>query len=76
MESNLQSISAFQIYNLGTKERISVMVDHLWLKDNCVFFRIVEGVLPNNKQFKKEQGTDIYSINIENLLSIRCRLYF
>ena len=76
MESNLQTLSAFQIYSTGIKERISVMVDRLWISDNRVFFRVVEGILPNKKSFRKERGTNVFSIKREDLLSIRCRLYF
>lgn len=76
MESQLQSLSAFQIYSTGIKNEVSVMVDRLWIEQNRVFFRLVEEILPNKKFFSKERGTNIYSIKREDLLSIRCRLYF
>ncbi|MFX1568796.1 MAG: hypothetical protein ACFFCV_10575 [Promethearchaeota archaeon] len=76
MESNLLTISAFQIYSTGIRDQINIMVDRLWIKDNRVFFRVVEELLPNKKYFRKEQGTNVFSIIREDLLSIRCRLYF
>ncbi len=76
MESKLQIFSAFQIYSTGTGDRINVMVDHLWIKDNRIFFRVVEGVPPNSKHFRNEPRNNVYSINREDLFSIRCRLYF
>ncbi|MFX1303728.1 MAG: hypothetical protein ACFE9X_10245 [Promethearchaeota archaeon] len=76
MESKLQKFLAFQIYSTGTSDKINVMVDRLWIEDNRIFFRIVEDILSNKNYFRKEQGTNVYSIYREDLLSIRCRLYF
>ncbi len=76
MESNLPILSAFQIYSTGISDKINIMVDRLWIKDNRVFFRFVEGLPPNKKYFRKERGTNVFSIIREDLLSIRCRLYF
>ncbi|MFX1419523.1 MAG: hypothetical protein ACFE9N_11445 [Promethearchaeota archaeon] len=76
MESKLQSLSAFQIYSTGTTDRISIMVDHLWIKDNKVFFRVIEGTPPIKTYFRKERELNVFSICKEDLLSIRCRLYF
>lgn len=76
METNLESLSAFQIYSTGTRDKINVMVDRLWIKDNRVFFRVIEDILPNQTCFRKERETNVFSINREDLLSIRCRLYF
>ena len=68
MESKIQQFSAFQIYSTGT--------DHLWIHDKRVFFRVVKGIDPNEHYFRKEHGKNIYSIKKEDLVSIRCRLYF
>ena len=76
MGVNLSILSAFQIYSTGIRERISIMVDRLWIKNNRVFFRVVEDLTPNKKYFRKERGTNVFSIIREDLLSIRCRLYF
>ena len=76
MESNLQQLSAFQIYSTGARNKVNVMVDRLWIKDNRVYFRVVEGLPLNERMFKNENTHDIYSIKKEYLLSIRCRLYF
>ena len=53
MESKLQTFSAFQIYSTGISDKISVMVDRLWIKENRVFFRVVEGMTTNEKTFRK-----------------------
>ncbi len=76
METNLESLSAFQIYSTGTSYKINVMVDRLWIKDNRVFFRVIKDILPHKTNFRKERGTNVFSISREDLLSIRCRLYF
>lgn len=76
MESKIQQFSAFQIYSTGTNDKIDLMVDHLWIHDKRVFFRAVKGIDPNEHYFRKEHGKNIYSIKKEDLVSIRCRLYF
>ena len=76
MESKLQTFSAFQIYSTGISDKISVMVDRLWIKDNRVFFRVVEGMTTNEKTFRKEHSNNVYSISRKDFISIRCRLYF
>ncbi|MEE9378142.1 MAG: hypothetical protein V3V33_08910 [Candidatus Lokiarchaeia archaeon] len=76
MESKLQTLSAFQIYSTGIPDKISFMVDRLWIKDNRVFFRVVEGILPNVKNFRNEHSNNVYSISRKDFVSIRCRLYF
>ncbi|MCK4778766.1 MAG: hypothetical protein KAT57_01200 [Candidatus Lokiarchaeota archaeon] len=76
MESKLQTFSAFQIYSTGISEKISVMVDRLWIKDNRVFFRVVECMTPNEETFRKERLNNVYSISRKDFVSIRCRLYF
>jgi len=76
MESKLQTFSAFQIYSTGISDKISVMVDRLWIKDNRVFFRVVEGMTTTEKTFRKEYSNNVYSISRKDFISIRCRLYF
>ena len=76
MESKLHTLSAFQIYSTGITDKISIMVDHLWIKDNRVFFRVVKGMSSNTKNFRCEHLKDVYSINRKDFVSIRCRLYF
>ncbi|MFX1389469.1 MAG: hypothetical protein ACFE9Z_05325 [Promethearchaeota archaeon] len=76
MESKLHTFEAFQIYSTGARNKISLMVDCLWIENDKIFFRIVEGRLPNEKYFKKENSYNVYSISKEDLISIRCRLYF
>lgn len=76
MESKLQTFSAFQIYSTGISDKISVMVDRLWIKDNRVFFRVVECMTPTEKIFRKEYSNNVYSISRKSFVSIRCRLYF
>ena len=76
-KSDFHTFSAFQIYSTerGSEKEINVMVDKLWIKDNRVFFRVVEGIPQNTRIFKKEQEKGFYSIKKEELLCIRCRLY-
>jgi hypothetical protein len=76
MESKIQQFSAFQIYSTGVNNNIILMVDHLWIDDNRVFFRVVESVEPNKNFFRKENRKNVYSIKREDLVSIRCRFYF
>ena len=76
MESKLQTFSAFQVYSTGTHSEINVMVDQLWIENNRIFFRVVEGIPPNKNIFRKERRPNVFSVSREELLSIRCRLYF
>ena len=76
MESILHTLSAFQIYSIGIPDDMSIMVDHLWIKENRLFFRVVEGLPPNVRNFRSENSNNIYSISRKDFVSIRCRLYF
>lgn len=76
MESKLQTLSAFQIYSLGIPNDINIMVDHIWIKNNRLFFRVVEGLPLNVKNFRNEHSNNVYSISRNDFVSIRCRLYF
>jgi hypothetical protein len=76
MESKIQSFKAFQIYSIGKHNIINLMVDHLLIQCNRIFFRVTECLELNKKLFKKEHGNGIYSMIKEDLLSIRCRFYF
>ena len=76
MESNLEQLSDFQIYSNGHSDDLDIIVDRLWIKNNRVFLRVVEGNPPREKGFRKEKGISVYSINKEDFVSIRCRLYF
>ncbi|MFX1310641.1 MAG: hypothetical protein ACFFB6_11850 [Promethearchaeota archaeon] len=76
MESKIQQITAFQVYSTGINDKINIMVDRLWIKNDRVFFRVVEHINSNDFIFRKEHGKNIYSIKKEDLVSIRCRLYF
>ncbi len=72
MESKLQTLSAFQIYSIGIADEVNIMVDHVWIKDNRVFFRVVEGMPPNIKDFRNEHSDNVYSISRNDFVSIRC----
>ena len=76
MESKLHKLSAFHMYSTGISDKISVMVDRLWIKDNRVFFRVVESLTTNEKTFRNEYSNNVYSISRKDFISIRCRLYF
>ncbi|MFW9999891.1 MAG: hypothetical protein ACFE9Q_02445 [Candidatus Hodarchaeota archaeon] len=76
MESNLQILSAFQMYSTGTEDKINVMIDRLWVKANQLFFRVVEINPLNKRNFRRKQGVNVFSTKREDLLNIRCRLYF
>ena len=76
MELILDRLSSFQIYSTGYSDDLDFMVDRFWVKNNRVFFRVVEGNPPREKGFRKEKGLSVFSINKEAFVSIRCRLYF
>jgi len=76
MESKLHTLSAFQIYSIGIPNDVNIMIDQLWIEDNRLFFRVVEGIPPNIKAFRNEPLNNAYSISRKDFISIRCRLYF
>ncbi len=76
MESKLEMLSAFQLYSTGRMNKINIMVDHLWIDNNRLYFRVLEGKSLNQKYFKKKYKTKVYSISREDIVSIRCRIYF
>ncbi|MFW9826614.1 MAG: hypothetical protein ACFFEY_03230 [Candidatus Thorarchaeota archaeon] len=76
MESNLGKFTKFQIYSIDIINRMSTMVNCIWLEDNRIFFRVVDDMNLIEKYFKNEDSNDVYSINRDPLISIRCRLFF
>ncbi|MFX1328171.1 MAG: hypothetical protein ACFE91_08510 [Promethearchaeota archaeon] len=44
------------------------MVDRLWIEKNEVYFRVLEGIPLNQKYFKKEYESNVYSISREDFV--------
>jgi hypothetical protein len=48
----------------------------MWLKNNRIYFRVLELLSNEKNHLRKEKGYNIYSIHEKDIFSIRCRLYF
>ncbi len=68
MESKLEMFSAFQLYSTGISNGINIVVDRLWIEKNKVYFRVLEGIPLNQKYFKKEYESNVYSISREDFV--------
>ncbi len=71
----MQKLKHFQVYSDSKKKAINILVDKIWIQNNRIYFRIMENLCPK-LQLRQEKEPHIYSIDINDLFSIRCRLYF
>jgi hypothetical protein len=71
----MQKLKHFQVYSDSKTKAINILVDKIWIQNNRIYFRIMENLCPK-LQLRQEKELDIYSIDINELFSIRCKLYF
>ena len=71
----MEKLKYFQVYSDSKKITINILVDKIWIQNNRIYFRIMKN-LCSRLQLKKEKEPHIYSIDMHDLFSIRCKLYF
>jgi len=71
----MEKLKYFQVYSDSKKDAINLLVDKIWIHNNRVHFRIMKNLCSKHK-LRKEKEPFVYSIDINSLFSIRCKLYF
>ena len=71
----MEKLEHFQVYSDHNKGAINLLVDKIWIDNNRIYFRIIEK-LYSKTQLRKEREPGVYSIDQNDLFSIRCKLYF
>ncbi len=70
----MENFNCFQVYS--HKKNVNIMVDQIWIEEKRIYFRVLEKLNSHYFDFRKEHGSNIYSIATDSIYSIRCRLYF
>ena len=71
----MEKLRHFQVYSDQNKGAFNMLVDKIWIEDNRIYFRIIENLYKKN-QLRKEREPGVYSLDPNDLFSIRCKLYF
>lgn len=72
----MEKINCFQVYSNSSQNRVSFLVDKIWIKNKRIFFRVVDTLSLKTSHLRKEKGKNVYSIDESEIYTIRCRLYF
>ena len=71
-----ETLNSFQVYGQGTKGRLNILVDRMWIDNNRIYFRVLKILSREKNHLRKENKSNIYSIDEKHLYSIRTKLYF
>jgi len=72
----VEQLQSFQVYSRGKDGDLNFLVDRIWVSNKRIFFHILEEISNEKNNLRKENEPNVYSINQDELFSIRCRLYF
>ena len=72
----MEQLQSFQVYSRGKDGDLNFLVDRIWVSNKRIFFHILEEISNEKNNLRKENEPNVYSINQDELFSIRCRLYF
>ncbi|TFG07876.1 MAG: hypothetical protein EU539_03905 [Promethearchaeota archaeon] len=72
----MEELLSFQVYSIEKNENLNFLADKAWIRNNRIYFRILENLSMDEDDLKKEREPNIYSINLNEIYSIRCRIYF
>ena len=72
----METINSFQVYGQGTNGTLNILVDRMWINNNRVYFHVLKIISKERDHLKRENQSNIYSIDEKHLFSIRTRLYF
>ena len=75
-EYTMEESLSFQVYSRGKNGDLNFLVDKIWIDNNRIYFRILEKYSREKNNLKKESAPNVYSIDQEDIYSIRCRIYF
>ncbi|TFG04001.1 MAG: hypothetical protein EU542_00385 [Promethearchaeota archaeon] len=71
-----ETIKCFQVYGQGSEQSLNFLVDRMWIDNNRVYFRVLKILSKERNHLRKENQSNVYSIDEKHLFSIRTRLYF
>ena len=72
----MENINCFQVYSNSSQNKVSFLVDKIWIKNKRIFFRVIDELPSKTYHLKKEKGKNVYSLDESEVYTIRCRLYF
>ena len=72
----MEQLQSFQVYSRGKEGEINILVDRIWVGKKRIYFHIIEEISNDKNSLRKEKERGVYSIDQNDLFSIRCRLYF
>ncbi len=70
----MEKFDCFQVYSYNN--HVNMLVDKIWVKNDRVYFRVLEKLENSHKQLRKEKESNVYSIHVNSFFTLRCRLYF
>ena len=70
----MEKFDCFQVYSY--RNGVNMLVDKIWVKDDRVYFRVLEKLDNSHKHLRKEQESNVYSIHVDSFFTLRCKLYF
>ncbi len=70
----MEKLDSFQVYSHN--HSVNVLVDKIWVKNERVYFRVLEELENSQNHLRKEQKPNVYSIHVNSIFTLRCKLYF
>ena len=71
-----ENLNSFQVYSHGANGNLNLLVDKMWINNNRIYFRVLKILSTERNHLRKENRSNIYSIDEKHIFSIRTRLYF
>ncbi len=77
----MEKFDCFQVYSYN--HSVNMLVNKIWVKNDRVYFRVLEELENSNNhletrkiRIRKEQDPNVYSIHVNSIFTLRCKLYF
>lgn len=70
----MEKLDCFQVYSYN--HSVNVLVDKIWVKNDRIYFRVLEELENSQNHLRKEHKPNVYSINVSSIFTLRCKLYF
>jgi flagellar biosynthesis regulator FlaF len=71
-----ETIDSFQVYGQAINGNLNILVDRMWIENRRVYFRVIKVLSKEENYLRRENRSNIYSIDEKHLYSIRTRIYF
>ena len=70
----MDKLDCFQVYSYNNS--VNMLVDKIWVKGDRIYFRVLEELENSQKYLRKENTPNVYSIHVNSIFTLRCKLYF